>query len=34
MTHQLNPNVVSEVVQFLSEQGFDGMAQAMQTLLN
>jgi putative transposase len=34
MTHQLHPNVVSEVVQSLSEQGFDGMAQAMQTLLN
>jgi transposase-like protein len=34
MTHQLHPNSFNEVFQSLSEQGFDGMAQAMQVLLN
>jgi transposase-like protein len=34
MTHQLHPNHFEEVFQSLAEQGFDGMAQAMQVLLN
>ena len=34
MTHQLHPSTFEEVVHALAEQGFDGMAQAMQTLLN
>lgn len=34
MTHQLHPSSFDEVFQSLSEQGFDGMAQAMQVLLN
>jgi putative transposase len=34
MTHQLHPSSFEEVFQSLSEQGFDGMAQAMQVLLN
>lgn len=34
MTHQLHPNVTRQVVQLLSEQGFEGMAEAMQRLLN
>jgi transposase-like protein len=34
MTHQLHPNRFEEVFQSLAEQGFDGMAQAMQVLLN
>jgi transposase-like protein len=34
MTHQFHPSVSHEVVQLLSEQGFDGMAQAMQLLFN
>jgi len=34
MTHQPHPNVTRQVVQLLSEQGFEGMAEAMQQLLN
>jgi transposase-like protein len=34
MTHQVHPNSFEEVFQSLAEQGFDGMAQAMQVLLN
>ncbi len=34
MTHQAHPTVTREVVQLLAEHGFDGMAQAMQLLLN
>ena len=34
MTHQMHPSSFEEVVHSLAEQGFDGMAQAMQTLLN
>jgi transposase-like protein len=34
MTHQIHPSVTHDVVQLLAEHGFDGMAQAMQLLLN
>lgn len=34
MTHQEQSNVIHEVVQVLAEQGFEGMAQAIETLLN
>src|SRR2546422_2481660 len=34
MTHQAHPSVIDEVVQALAEQGFDGMAQAMELLVN
>jgi hypothetical protein len=34
MTHQAYPNVISGVVQTLSDHGFDGMAQAMELLIN
>ena len=34
MTHQAHPSVVREVVQVLAEQGFEGMAQAMELLIN
>jgi len=34
MTHQAHPSVTREVVQVLAEHGFDGMAQAMEQLLN
>ena len=34
MTHQLHPSSFEQVFQSLAEQGFDGMAQAMQVLLN
>lgn len=34
MTHRDQSNAFNEVVQFLAEHGFDGMAQAMQTLFN
>lgn len=34
MTHQAHPNVVREVVQALAEHGFDGMARAMELLIN
>lgn len=34
MTHQEHPTAVREAVQLLAEQGFDGMAQIMQLLLN
>ena len=34
MTHQPHPNVTHQVVQLLSEQGFEGMAEAMVRLLN
>jgi len=34
MTHQAHPSVVREVVQVLAERGFDGMAQAMELLIN
>ena len=34
MTHQVHPSVTREVVQAIAEQGFDGMAQVMQLLIN
>jgi putative transposase len=34
MTHHLHPNRVGDLVELLIEHGFDGMAQAMQLLLN
>jgi len=34
MTHQVHPTVTRDVVQVLAEHGFDGMAQAMELLLN
>lgn len=34
MTHQVHPSTVEQVFQSLAEHGFDGMAQAMQVLLN
>jgi putative transposase len=34
MTHQAHPSVTRDVVQVLSEHGFDGMAQAMELLVN
>jgi putative transposase len=34
MTHQIHPNGSHDAVQLLAEHGFDGMAQAMQLLLN
>jgi transposase-like protein len=34
MTHQAHPSVIDEVVQALAERGFDGMAQAMELLMN
>jgi putative transposase len=34
MTHQPHPSVTRQVVQLLSEHGFEGMAQAMECLLN
>lgn len=34
MTHQPHPNVTRQVVQLLSEHGFEGMAQAMECLFN
>lgn len=34
MTHQIHSNVAQEAVQVLAEHGFDGMAQAMQLLIN
>ena len=34
MTHQTHPTVVREAVQLLAEHGFEGMAEAMQRLLN
>jgi putative transposase len=34
MTHQAHPSVTREVVQVLAEHGFDGMAQAMELLVN
>jgi putative transposase len=34
MTHQPHPNVTRQVVQLLAEHGFDGMAEAMERLLN
>lgn len=34
MTHQVHPIVTRDVVQVLAEHGFDGMAQAMELLLN
>ena len=34
MTHQPHPTLLREVVQALAEQGFDGMAHAMEALLN
>ena len=34
MTHPVHPSSVEQVFQALAEQGFDGMAQAMQVLLN
>jgi putative transposase len=34
MTHQPHPSVARQVVQLLAEHGFDGMAEAMERLLN
>jgi transposase-like protein len=34
MTHQAYPSVIDEVVQVLSEHGFDGMARTMELLMN
>lgn len=34
MTHHQHPNAVRQAVQALAESGFDGMAQAMELLLN
>lgn len=34
MTHQLHPNTTGDLVELLTEHGFEGMAQAMQLLLN
>ena len=34
MTHQPHPNALQQAVQALAENGFDGMAQAMELLLN
>ena len=34
MTHQLHPSTTRDLVEMLAEQGFDGMAQAMQLLIN
>lgn len=34
MTHSLHPNAIRQAVQALADQGFDGMAQAMELLLN
>jgi transposase-like protein len=34
MTHQIHPSHLHDVFQSLAEHGFDGMAQAMQVLLN
>ena len=34
MTHHMHPNRVGDLVELLIEHGFDGMAQAMQLLLN
>jgi putative transposase len=34
MTHQPHPNVTRQVVQLLSEHGFEGMTEAMERLLN
>ena len=34
MTHQAHPNVTRQVVQLLSEHGFEGMAEAMERLFN
>jgi transposase-like protein len=34
MTHQAHPSVTREVVQVLAEHGFEGMAQAMELLIN
>jgi len=34
MTHPVHPNIVQQAVQAVAEQGFDGMAEAMQLLLN
>jgi len=34
MTHHTHPSITQDVVELLAEHGFDGMAQAMQLLLN
>ena len=34
MTHQPHPTITNQVVELLSEHGFDGMAEAMQLLMN
>ena len=34
MTHQLHSNTIAQAIELLGEHGFDGMAQAMQLLLN
>jgi hypothetical protein len=34
MTHQAHSSITREVVQVLAQHGFDGMAQAMELLIN
>lgn len=34
MTHQVHPTTIDEAIELLSEHGFDGMAHAMQLLVN
>lgn len=34
MTHQLHPTTISDAIELLGEHGFDGMAHAMQLLVN
>ena len=34
MTHPIYPSKINDAIQALAEHGFDGMAQAMQVLLN
>ncbi len=34
MTHQAHPSITNEAVQLLAEHGFDGMARAMELLIN
>jgi len=34
MTHEVHPTTISGAIELLSEHGFDGMAHAMQLLVN
>ena len=34
MTHKVHPNIVGDVVELLSDHGFEGMAQSVQLLFN